>query len=234
MPVQFKIKEAVYSYPEGWQDVKLSKWVQSLEQLKKPEVLTKFHAIQDANKRQAYAAECITDIVYKTEIFPYFVDFFCFWSDCPREEAGKLKKAVFEQYYQQLESNFNRSMKLAEKHQPTIEHKGTTWHLPKQHLQGDTVNTFIEASQLEFLTAQVKGSQLSAIPKLLCLFLRKEGEGYRPELMQREPLFMSLPMDKVFNVSFFLLKLNEKYLQNSLIYMGLSHLNQQGHNGAQA
>ncbi len=41
MPVQFKIKEAVFYYPEGWQDVTLKRFLESLESVeaKKPAVL---------------------------------------------------------------------------------------------------------------------------------------------------------------------------------------------------
>ena len=225
MPVAFKIQEQQYYYPEGWQDVTLKKWVQSLEQLKKPEVLSRFHAIQDQAKRRAFAAEFITDEAYRLEIFPYFVDFFCFWSDCPKEQANKLKKKVFEDYYQQLERNFNRSMQETQKYEPTIEHKGQTWHLPERHLQGDTVGAFIEASQLEHTAKELKGNQLSAIPDMLCIFLRKKGETYKPEMMQRKPLFMSMTMNKVLQVSFFLLMLNQSLLNDYLIFLGIKHLN---------
>jgi hypothetical protein len=61
---------------------------------------------------------------------------------------------------------------------------------------------------------------------MLCILLKKTpGGGYNPECLKRKPLFMSLSMDKVFQVSFFLLKLNKKLQENFLIYTALNRLN---------
>jgi hypothetical protein len=235
MPVLFEIKDKQYSYPQGWQDVTLSRWLESVDKLEKPEVLKQLHAIGDADKRRAFVEAEITEQVYGLEIIPYFLKYFCFWSNVPENVAARISVEQLEQVYQQIETNLNRSLKNCELYEPQIEFKGQVWYLPSQHLQGATVNEFIEASQAEHIAKQVSGNQLKALPKLLAIFLKKtKGAAYNPKQLEREKYFLEMPMDKVFKVSFFLSRLNEKLVRDFHTYMVLSHLSQLRHKGAQA
>lgn len=235
MPVIFQIKDKQYSYPQGWQDVTLSRWLKSLDALKKPDVLAKLQGITDAEKRREFVEAEITEKVYGLEIIPYFLAYFCFWSNVPEDVALRINVDQLEQFYKQIETNLNRSLKGCELYHNSIEYNGQTWYLPNQHLQGSTVNEFIEVSQAEHLAKQVQGNQLKALPKLLAIFLKsKPGAPYNPKQLQREKLFLSMPMDSVFKVSFFLSKLNEKLARDFRTYTAILALSQQRHKGAQA
>jgi hypothetical protein len=235
MPVVFEINDKEYTYPEGWQDVNLSKWLESLEALEKPDVLQRLHAIADADKRRAFVEEAVTESVYGIEIIPYYLKYFCFWANVPETVALRISVEQLENSYQQIERNLARSLKGCELYEPEIEFNKQTWYLPKQHLQNSTVNAFIEASQAEHLAKQIKGNQLHALPKLLAIFLKKTPDAtYNPKQLDREPLFLKMTMDKVFKVSFFLSKLNEKLLNDFRIYTAILALNQARHKDAQA
>jgi hypothetical protein len=235
MPVIFNIKDKEYSFPQSWEDVTLDKWLKSLE-IKKPEKLAKLHSMSDPKQRASFVEKEITPEVYGREIVPYFVKYFCFWSGVSEDIAMQLKMDELETFYTQIETNLNRSVEqYAKTPTDTIEHGGRTYYLPTKHLRKSTVNEFIEAAQAEHHAKQLKGNQLHAIPKLLCIFLKsKKDAPYDPRQMQREQGFMSMTMDKVFRVSFFLLRLNEKLLQDSLIYTALLRLSQAQHKDAQA
>lgn len=235
MPVVFSIKDKEYQYPQGWQDVTLSRWLESVDKLEKPEVLKQLHAITDPDKRRAFVAENITEDVYRMVIVPYFLEFFKFWSNVPDDVGKEINVDELSAYYQQIETNLNRSLKNCELYEPQIEFKGQVWHLPSQHLQGATVNEFIEASQAEHIAKQVQGNQLKALPKLLAIFLKKtKGAAYNPKQLEREKYFLEMPMDKVFKVSFFLSRLNEKLVRDFHTYTVLLALSQLRHKGALA
>jgi len=227
MPVQFKIKEAVFYYPEGWQDVTLERFLQSLDSVeaKKPAVLKDLQAANSDTIRKQ-VLDGIDYDVYGLEIMPYFLLYTAFWTGCPIDTLGKVKTDVLEALYKQIETNFNRSIGDSKTATPTIDHNGQTWYLPEKHMVKSTVNEFIELSQYEHKAKQLKQNQLSVLPEMLCILLKKTpGGGYNPECLKRKPLFMSLTMDKVFQVSFFFLKLNMKLKQNFLIYTALNRLN---------
>ena len=235
MPVIFKIQNKEYSYPQGWQDVTLEKWLKSLD-IQKPEVLKTLYRLKTQKEREKHVVEKITPIVYSEKVLPYYMQYVNFWTGVSEAEMMSLKIGQLEQLYKQIETNLNRSTEAATKDtSDTIQHAGRVYYLPTQHLKKGTVSEFIEAAQAEHLAKQLEGNQLKAIPKLLCIFLKtKKDAPYNPKQMEREGLFMSLTMDKVFKVSFFLLKLNERFLQDSLIYTALSHLSQHPHKLGQA
>lgn len=235
MPVIFSIQGNEYQYPEGWQDVTLAKWLDSVERLKKPDVLTNLHRLESAEARRAYVEKEITPDVYTSIIVPYFVEYCAFWCSVPSELLYKIHIDKLEALYQQIETNLNRSLAKCTQYVPYIEYKGETWYLPEQHLKNGLVGEFIEAAQAEHLAKTLQGNQMRAIPKLLCIFLKKSPKAtYDPRQLQREPYFLEMPMDNVFRVSFFLSRLNERLVRNFHIYTAASHLAQLQHNKPQA
>jgi hypothetical protein len=140
-----------------------------------------------------------------------------------------------ETLYEQVYNNLNRSLEASAVHVPSVNHNGQDWFLPSRHMTKSTVNEFIELSQYEHNAKQLGQNQFEVLPEMLCILLKKSPNApYNPKQLERKGLFMSMTMDKVFKVSFFLLKLNEKLLQNSLIYTGLMRLNSLQSNVAQA
>ena len=245
MPVQFTINSDPYEYPEGWPDVKLSRFMDSLKQIpEKPAALIAYESCKTAEEVSKVFVEQVQPNY--AEIVQYYLEYVHFWTGTDKAflasvNGGQVQiqgpgiprqaKALWiENLYIQIRKNFiNSQAKAAANISDTIEFNGETWHLPTKHLTKATVNEFIEAAQAEHIAANM-GDQLQALPKLLCIFLRKTKDApYNPQQMQREPLFMNMPMDKVWNVSFFLSKLSEKLTRDFLIYMGVLRLNQARH-----
>lgn len=104
-----------------------------------------------------------------------------------------------------------------------IEHVGENWYLPEKHMKNSTFIEFVESAQYEkhFRKAANGGNAWHAMPKILCILLRKKGEAFTMDVYQRERLFLKMTMDKVFNVAFFLTRLNETFGLDTLVYTKL-------------
>lgn len=253
MPVTFNIADKEYSYPEGYQDCTLQKYMQSLDAYTKPKELEELESQKTDDGVNKVFAEKITPNYSK--IAAFYLDFVSFWTGLSKETLGAIegktitfngwgeeeKKRMqgwqwIESLYIQIRNNFARSLKDIEKTtSEVIEHKGRKYYLPTKHLKKATVLDFIEATQAEHIAKTVQKDQRKAIPKILCILLRAFKDApFHPQQMLREGLFMSMTMDNVYRVSFFLSKLNESYAIDSLICSAILRLSQQGHKFGQA
>jgi hypothetical protein len=209
--VIFKINGERFEFPEGWQDVTLERYLLYLEHVETtmPEKLRDLQQSSDDNRQEVLAS--IDELYYATEIVPFFLRYFCFFTGVPMDTAKKLKQSRLETMYRQIERNLVS---------PTIEHRGTLYHLPKKYMEKSTVIEFIEAAQFEHYAREVEGNQFRSLSKLLCVLLRPEGEVYDSNNNPaREKLFASLSMDKVWAVCFFLLRLNARFAGDALTFM---------------
>jgi len=68
---------------------------------------------------------------------------------------------------------------------------------------------FAEASQFEENMQNLKEGNWLALPKIMCVLVRKEGEMYSDALMKREEMFLNWSLENCLRVSFFLLKRSE-------------------------
>ena len=236
MPVQFSIKSKQYEYPEGYQDVTLKRFITSIKEIgEMPNVLKQYYAAKDKEELKEARLQIFKDgqKAYKFELMPYFIKYVSFWCRLPMTVLGTAKSyhvklagievrdnyQWIETLYEQIYTNLNRSLEASTVLVPSIEHNKQTWFLPSKHMSKSTVNEFIELSQYEHNAKQLGQNQFEVLPEMLCILLKKSPNApYNPKQLERKPLFMSLTMDKVFKVSFFLLNLNRKLLENSLIY----------------
>lgn len=253
MPVTFNIGEKEYSYPEGYQDCTLQKYMQSLDAYTKPKELEELEKQTTEEGVNKVFKELVTPNYSKVAAF--YLDFVSFWTGLGKEQLGQIEGKTIsfngwgeeekqrmqgwqwiESLYIQIRNNFARSLEEIKKTtSEEIEHKGRKYYLPTKHLKKATVLDFIEATQAEHIAKVVEKDQRKAIPKILCILLRSSKDApYDPRQMQREQLFMSMSMANVYRVSFFLSKLNESYALNSLICSAILRLSQQGHKFAQA
>lgn len=235
-----------YSYPEGWHDVTLGQYMDALKAYTKPKALDLLENAETKEKASKILEEQVAPNY--AEIAEFYKNYCHFWTKIPLELLGTIEgeqvsltgwdenKTSYdgwkwiEALYIQIRDNFMKSKAQNMVEVDHIEHNGQKWYLPEKHMKKSTVNGFIEVSQAEHIAKQVEGNQAAALPKMVCILLRKtKGAKYDPRQMQREGLFMSLTMDKVQKIGFFLCKLNERSLQNFLIYTGILHLSQLRH-----
>jgi hypothetical protein len=219
---KFTINGEGFEFPTGWQDITLERYMLYLEHIETtmPEKLRDLQQSTDKNRKDALDA--ITELCYATEVMPFYARYFCFFTGVPMDMAQKLKVELIEKMYQQIERNLARSLEAVDKVSPTIEHKDELYYLPEKYMQKSTVIEFIETAQFEHYAREVEGNQFKALPKLLCVLLRPKGEVYDSENNPaREKLFMSLTMDKVWSVCFFLLRLNARFAGDSATFMAV-------------
>lgn len=223
--IQATIKGKTVSIPQGWQDVTLDTYILYITQIE-PKAPKKIRELWSAKgKARQDVLDSITQIEYANEFLPFFVEVCAFWLDIDTNLLYSVNKDELEALYFQIEKNLSRSYEeIAKVQAQTIEHNGTVWHLPKKLMQGSTVIEFIESAQFEHNADKVQNNQYAALPDLMCVLLRKEGEQYSPELMQRRSMWLTMTMDKAFQVAFFLLKRSEKLGKDFLFYMMASKM----------
>jgi hypothetical protein len=92
---------------------------------------------------------------------------------------------------------------------------------------------FAEASQFEENMQNLKEGNWLALPKIMCVLVRKEGELYSDKLLKREQMFLGWSLQKCLQVAFFLLKRSETSLLNLKVYTAaqdLTRLKQESNN----
>ena len=98
---------------------------------------------------------------------------------------------------------------------------GKEYILPAQHMEGSTVSEFAEAAQFQENFQEVENGAWLSMLDVVAVLCRPPGEKYSYDKRRheaRKKLFKKLSMDKIINVSFFLLRLNKELHNNLLIY----------------
>lgn len=85
---------------------------------------------------------------------------------------------------------------------------GERYKMPPMLMQGSTVGEWVESSQL---LKEADGAPVKALPRLLCILLRKRGEAFTDAVFARERLWEQLPMSEAWRVWFFFAKQTEIY-----------------------
>jgi len=215
---KFKFKGKNYEYPDGWQDVTVQTYLDYLVQVeaKTPAALRELWAAND--KERTKILQGITKQQYALEFVPFFVRYVCFWCEMSTNTAQSMNLDTLEAMYRQIETNLARSLEKVDKSTNVIEFAEELWYLPAQFMQGSTVIEFMEAAQFEHVADKIIGGQMTALPDIMCVLLRKKGEAYHQDLMKRRGLFLTMTMDNAFVVAFFLLQLSAKYAANFQAY----------------
>ena len=216
--IQATIKGRAVNIPQGWQDVTLETYIDYLKDVE-PKAPAKMQELWAAKgkKRQA-VLESISQKEYALEFIPFFAQYVAFWLELEVSFVMQIDKDEMETLYFQIEKNLARSYEELDKEQRTIEHNGTTWHLPEKFMRGSTVIEFIEAAQFEHNASQFIGGQFTALPDIMCVLLRKDGEAYNMEMTSRRAMWLKMTMDKAFVVAFFLLRQSKKFANDLLFY----------------
>lgn len=95
--------------------------------------------------------------------------------------------------------------------------EGVRYVMPKVHMRGSTVIEFLEASQYQHHYRQLEKGRWEAMPFVVAILARPEGEEYDSDKVEeRGKKFLRLPLDVVWNVSFFLMRQNRR-LRNAFL-----------------
>jgi exonuclease III len=95
-----------------------------------------------------------------------------------------------------------------------------TFVLPEQFMAKSSFGRYIEAEQLEMHQAKIENGDLDYLPKQIAILAKKEGEEEKLNddlIDERAEKFRQLDMATIWDVGFFLQKLEQKYTIHSLI-----------------
>jgi hypothetical protein len=99
-----------------------------------------------------------------------------------------------------------------------IEVEGELWYLPMRYMQKSKLIEYAEASQFEANMKDLENGNWLALPKIMCVLVRKEDEMYSDALMKREEMFLNWSLENCLRLSFFWLKRSEISSQNMQAY----------------
>ena len=100
--------------------------------------------------------------------------------------------------------------------------RGKDYVLPNKLMQGSTLIEFLEGMQIEKASAELEAGNWKALPKLISILARPDGEEYDSTKVElRSQMFMGLDMGVVNNIAFFLTKQNNILLKDLVSSLGV-------------
>jgi len=217
--IRFELEGHEYKTPDGWHEVKFSKFLQFLEEIQplcpksllkcyeEESILDAFNALSKRNKARCYQ---------------YFAKVVGFWCGLPFEIIEQsMDKEQLSAAYWAIEVDL-----MLEKAQINEDFTGFTignkeYLLPQKHMMGSTVLEFTESAHFEQQMDDVKNGKWLALLDIMAVLCRPKGEVYnydKEHHEMRKNIFKNVTMDIVLNVSFFLFRLNEALNQDLTIY----------------
>jgi len=208
--VKFTLNKKTYSYKHLLSEITLKEYIdyltipipKSVVEEKKSEDLTTDELLE----RAEYALKQVH-----------------FWTKVPIDILTKTEAADVYGMLNSILAVFAQDIPLIDR----FEIKGEEYLFPKELLQGSTFGEFADATLVEKLSGQLNDGNYKAVPGLMAIYCRKKGEAYVGELIkEREKLFLTVTLDKVFAFVSFFLQLKIISIQRSTISLMESHLPQ--------
>lgn len=217
--ISFELEGHRYKTPDGWHDIKFSKFLQFLEEIQPlcPKVLLK---VYEAENMDSYWGSMPNR--NKAKCYQYFAKVVGFWCGLPAEIIMQtMDKEQLAAAYWAIEVDLS-----IENSQVNEDFTGFTignkeYLLPHRHMLGSTVIEFTEAAHFEQQMDDIENGKWLALLDIMAVICRPKGEVYNYEKghhEMRKNIFKNLTMDIVLNVSFFLFRLNEALNQDLMIY----------------
>jgi hypothetical protein len=101
--------------------------------------------------------------------------------------------------------------------------------LPKNLMRETTFGRYIEAEQLEIQSELIKKGKIEIMPRQIAILAKKEGEGDNLDddvIDKRAKLFEKLDMATIWDVAFFLTKLEQGLMISSLTSQVVAEMQQ--------
>jgi|TARA_R100000541_G_scaffold52923_1_gene60739 hypothetical protein len=208
------INEKEINIPEGWTEITFEKFL-SFSKLvrshKSEEEVLKEYREMEMSEEVLNLQVSLDNIQFNTKIA-------CFWSGLDEEEIAMCSLEEVEELIKSI--NF-----VNEQYMPIeldkFKFKDVTYVLPKPGMREQNFGTYIEAEQIEMNNKNLENGNLDILPRQVAILCRKEGEevGIIKDHVvdEREKLFRQLDMATVWDVAFFLLKLESQLMNSFLI-----------------
>ena len=227
-----------FTYPETLSDITLKQYIDfvTLVEPTKPQELVNiqnaYYEYFEASEKEAealeqnYKAEIekLTDRIMIKKIYPYYARVVSFFAEGLTEQqilgGKKHGDGMNLGHLQFLYSCILEILNNVEEpeYSNVIEVDGELWYLPMRYMQKSKLIEYAEASQFEANMKDLENGNWLALPKIMCVLVRKEDEMYSDALMKREEMFLNWSLENCLRVSFFLLKRSEISNQNMQAY----------------
>jgi len=107
-----------------------------------------------------------------------------------------------------------------------FEFEGETYYFPKPVYEEETFGAYIESSHLLSVSKELEGKEFAVIAEHMAIMCRKKNEEYSDKLVKkRKEVFKRLPMNIVWQYSFFLSRQKQTYESNMKHYLRIKQLN---------
>jgi hypothetical protein len=218
-----------FTYPESLADVTLKQYIDFLNFVEptKPQELVNiqsaYYEYYEAEEKDAevykakYEAEIdkLTDRVMIKKVYPYYARVVSFFAEGITEQqilGGKkhgdgMNLGHLQFLYSRIVEILNNIQEPEYSNVILVDNE--LWYLPLRYMEKAKLIEYAEASQFEANMKDLEHGNWLALPKIMCVLVRKEGEMYSDSLMKREEMFMNWSLENCLRVSFFLLKRSE-------------------------
>jgi hypothetical protein len=218
-----------FTYPESLADITLKQYIDFLnfvEPTKPQELVNIQNAYNDyynsdqkdeEDLRLKYEAEIdkLTDRIMIKKVYPYYARVVSFFADgLTEQQILGGKKHGDGMNLGHLQFLYSRVLEILNnvtepEYSNVIMVDDELWYLPMRYMEKSTLIEYAEASQFEANMKDLENGNWLALPKIMCVLVRKENEVYSDALMKREEMFLNWSLENCLRVSFFLLKRSE-------------------------
>jgi hypothetical protein len=213
---EFKMNEKVIKLPELWTEVTWEKFLgftKIIQNHEKVEEAKKEEGSDDENEWK----EAIRALELNTKILS-------FWTGLSQEEISHWDMLEAETLMKCLDFVNDKYIDLGEF---TINEE--KFFLPKNLMRETTFGRYIEAEQLEIQSELIKKGKIEIMPRQIAILAKKEGEGDNLDddvIDKRAKLFEKLDMATIWDVAFFLTKLEQGLMISSLTSQVVAEMQQ--------
>lgn len=203
--MEYTLNERKINLPDTWDDVSYKKFKGFADLIEK---FTE-RAGEDEGK-MAELDNALMDLEDNTKIL-------CYWTGLTEEEISMINIDTANDVMKHL-GFLNETYKPV--HVEKFTHEGETFYLPKEFMKKSSFGRYIEAEQLEIQSNMLKEGNLGILPRQLAILCKKEGEEEKIDdvlIDKRARMFEDLDMATIWDVAFFLTKLEQKLMIHSLI-----------------
>ena len=233
--ITLTIDEKEFKAPQDWGEITLGKFIQ-LCNIPIPEKLRNLWIASGGDDDEAYTeADKVIGVEETSKVFPdYFGKVMGCLTDIPQEIIDRVDGALREQFFNSHLRHFIYSIFAPypvhlvdgqlEMYDPPYQTSfilnGATYYLPRDlKVYGDTIPlgrenaiTFTEASDIEVALRNMAEGAADRLPMFVAIYCRPEETEYTEEgTLEREKLFLDLPMEEVWRVFFCIFRQLGKY-----------------------
>tara|TARA_R110002074_G_scaffold161515_3_gene319706 strand:+ start:606 stop:1280 length:675 start_codon:yes stop_codon:yes gene_type:complete len=203
---EFIINEKTIEIPDGWTHVTFDRFLGFAKICK---TLEERDVVKD-KESDIGLTNALKDLEDNTKILSY-------WCQLPEDEISMMDMEVANDIMKHLSYLNDEYMPI---NISSFSINDEKFILPEEFMQKSSFGRYIEAEQLELQTKLLKTGRLEIMPRQLAIICKKEGEDEKLNdalIDKRAELFRKLDMATIWDVAFFLIKLEQKLTMISLI-----------------